>query len=123
MPARSPEEMIRVWSEAFNRGDVEAIVALYEPGATLVQPSGPPVTGHDALRQVFAGFLGGRPRIDATTRKVVQVGDLALTLGDWTLQAKASDGKPRETTGRSTEVLRRQGDGTWRYVIDDPYSA
>jgi ketosteroid isomerase-like protein len=24
--------------------------------------------------------------------------------------------------GNTTEVVRRQADGTWRYVIDDPFS-
>lgn len=115
--------MVRVWSEAFNRGDVEALVALYEPGAALGRPAGPAVTGHDAIRRVFAGIVAGTPRIEATTRRVVQVGDLALTLGDWAVRGKAADGTPREVTGRSTEVLRRQADGTWRHVIDDPYSA
>jgi len=123
MPAKSPDEMIRVWSEAFNGGDLEGILSLYEPGATLVQQSGATATGHAALRQAFTGFLAGQPRIDATTRKVVQVGDLAVTFGDWTLRVRDADGTPREVTGRSTEVLRRQTDGTWRYVIDDPFSA
>jgi len=72
---------------------------------------------------VFTGFLAGKPRIDATTRKVVQVGDLALTFGDWTLHARDADGTAHDVTGRSTELLRRQADGTWRYVIDDPFSA
>jgi uncharacterized protein (TIGR02246 family) len=122
MSAKSPEEMVRVWAEAFNRGDVDALVDLYEPGATLGRLSAPAAIGQDAIRQVFTDLVASRPRIDAVTRKVVQSDDVALTFGEWTLRTADADGHPREVTGRSTEVLRRQTDGTWRHVIDDPHS-
>jgi uncharacterized protein (TIGR02246 family) len=122
MPARRPEDMAQVWSEAFNRGDVDALVALYEPAATLVRRSGPPLYGRDAIREAFTAIVAGAPRIEATTRKVLESGDVALTFGDWTLRAASPDGTTRTVTGRSAEVLRRQPDGTWRHVIDDPFA-
>ena len=32
------------------------------------------------------------------------------------------DGKAVSMAGQSTEVVRRQPDGTWRYVVDNPYA-
>jgi uncharacterized protein (TIGR02246 family) len=122
MPARRPEEMTQVWSEAFNRGDVEAIVALYEADALLARPSGDTVTGHDAIRAAFSGIVGALPQVAARTRRVLQNGDTALTFGEWTLRATNPDGSPRVVSGRSIEVLRRQADGTWLHAIDAPYS-
>lgn len=122
MAAKNPEEMTRVWSEAFNRGDLDALVDLYEPGAVLTRSSGPSISGREGIRQAFTAFLTGRPRIEATTRKVVSMGELAVTYGDWRLRGTNPDGSPRAISGRSVEVLRRQADGTWRYVIDDPFS-
>jgi uncharacterized protein (TIGR02246 family) len=123
MPAKSPEEMVRVWTDAFNRGDVETLVDLYEPDATLVRLSTPAAIGRDAIRAALTGLLANRPRIEAVTGKVLEAGDLALTSGEWTLRTTDVDGTPRVVRGRSTEVLRRQADGTWRHVIDDPHSA
>jgi uncharacterized protein (TIGR02246 family) len=122
MPATSPEEMIRVWTDAFNRGDVDTLVELYEPDATLVRLSAPAAIGRDAIRHAFADLVASRPRIDAVTRKVIEAGDVALTSGEWTLRTIDADGRSRQVTGRSAEVLRRQADGTWRHVIDDPHS-
>jgi ketosteroid isomerase-like protein len=122
MPVMKPEDMTRVWSDAFNRGDVDALIALYEAGATLASPSGPALNGQGAIRGALASFVGGKPRIEATTRKVLIAGDLALTYGNWTLHGRNDDGTPRQLSGQSTEVLRRQADGSWRYIIDDPYS-
>jgi hypothetical protein len=36
MPASTPQEIHFLFERAFNTGDVEAILALYEPGAVLV---------------------------------------------------------------------------------------
>ena len=46
MPASTPEEVQRLFAEAFDAGDVDAAVELYEPNATLViQPGEEPVRG------------------------------------------------------------------------------
>ena len=121
MAAQSPEDMIRVWSDAFNRGDVDALLTCYEDGCTLTRRSEPPITGHSAIRAVFSGMLAGRPIIDVSTRKIVRGSDLALCYGDWTLRAKNPDGTPMTVSGKSVEVLRRQADNTWKYILDDPF--
>ena len=45
MPARNPEELVRLFSEALNSGNLDALVALYEPQATLTPEPGQVVTG------------------------------------------------------------------------------
>ena len=44
-----------------NAGDVEGLVALYEPGAVLAAPSGRLSTGHDEIRRAYAELLADRP--------------------------------------------------------------
>jgi uncharacterized protein (TIGR02246 family) len=122
MPAKSPEEMTRVWSDAFNGGDLDALVDLYEPDAVMTRSSGPVIAGRDAIRQAFTAFLASRPQMEATTRKVISTGEIALCYGDWSLRGANADGTPRAVSGKAVEVLRRQPDGTWRYVLDDPFS-
>jgi uncharacterized protein (TIGR02246 family) len=119
MGARKPEDMARLFADAFNRGDLEALVALYEPGAILVTPGGA-VSGLAEVRRALAAFLASRPRIEISTRSIVTSGDTALVRSGWTLRAPGPDGAPVEQRGLATEVLRCQPDGTWRYVIDDP---
>jgi len=38
-----PKELVREWVNAFNRADVDALVSLYEPDATVIL-SGVPAT-------------------------------------------------------------------------------
>ena len=51
---------------------------------------------------------------------LVEVGDVVLEKSRWTTRGPGEDGKTEESTGLSTVVLRRQPDGCWRMIIDDP---
>ena len=114
MPAYTPGEIHALFEHAFNSGDVEAILALYEPGAVLVA-GGKPVTGHDGIRDAFNVFLSSGARMKLETQAVIESGEgLAVLHGAWSL------GPPSATQGLSTEVVRRQPDGSWMFVIDNP---
>jgi ketosteroid isomerase-like protein len=54
--------------------------------------------------------------------KKVESDGLALTHAHLTLVSIDGDGNPVEFGGRATLVSRRQPDGTWRIVLDDPLS-
>jgi len=121
MPARKPEECDLLVIEALNRGDLEAALAFYEPNATFVQDSGQVVTGRAAIREVMQGYLALKPQFTVEV-KAVQSGDgnLALLRGKWSGTGTGPDGKPITMAGNNAEVVRRQPDGTWLFVIDIP---
>ncbi len=121
MAARRPEDCHRLFAETFSAGQLDALMALYEPRAQLVpQPGQPPVSG-EAARDVLRGFLTLKPSIRIETLSVVKTDDLALLRSKWTLTGTGPDGKPITMANRATEVVRRQPDGTWRFVIDHPF--
>jgi ketosteroid isomerase-like protein len=104
-----PEDLGRYFLERANAGDVEGLVALYEPGAVLASPSGRLSTGHDEIRRVYAELLADRPSFSSAGQQpVIRNGDLALT------STRLPGG------GATVEVARRQPDGSWRWVIDQP---
>ena len=121
MAAQSPAEVHRLFVAAFNAGDLDALLALYEPGATMIPEPGQLVVGREAVRNVLSAFLALKGSMTIETKTVAQAGDLALLHGQWTLTAAGPDGKPATRGGRTAEVVRRQPDGSWRYAIDDPY--
>jgi ketosteroid isomerase-like protein len=108
-PAMQPEDLGVFFLERANAGDVEGLVALYEPGAVLAFPPGRLATGHDEIRAVYTGLLADRPVFSSAGQQpVVRHGDLALT------STRLPGG------GATAEVARRQPDGSWRWVIDHP---
>jgi uncharacterized protein (TIGR02246 family) len=122
MGAQSPEAVHHLFMEAFNRGDLDGLMALYEPGATLVSQPGQTATGVQAIKQALSGFLAVKGVMDIQLKKVLRAGDLAQILSIWTLKGTGPDGMPLKLNGQTTDVVRRQSDGSWRLAIDNPYA-
>ena len=121
MPARKPEELDVLFVQAFNAGDIEAMMKLYEPAASLTPQPGQVVSGTKALREALSGFVARKPRMTLEARTLAEAGGIALTTSKWVLEGTGPDGKPMKAEGQSAEVARRQPDGTWLFVIDNPH--
>jgi uncharacterized protein (TIGR02246 family) len=117
----SPEELHIKFQSAFNRHDLDSILALYEPDAVLISGGGP-VQGTAAIREVYRGILAVRPTLELQTLGVTRAGDLAMLHGKWILHESGSDGIQIRREGQSTETARLQPDGHWLFVIDNPYT-
>lgn len=108
--------------EAINLGDVDAAVALYTNDAVFIPQPGMSISGRAAVQEALAGMMASRPKL-VTHRQEIHVSDGAvLYLADWSMVAMAPDGAtPVEMSGRSTDVLRQQPDGSWLVSIDNPW--
>ncbi|QLY31487.1 YybH family protein [Nocardia huaxiensis] len=108
--AKDPNDLARFFIERANAGDVDGLVALYEPTAVLEFPPGNLATGHAEIRKVYEGFVAHAPLPLHPGRQ-----HPALISGDLALTATTL------TTGEVTaEVARRQPDGTWLWAVDQP---
>lgn len=121
MPGQSPVETVNALVKALNRGDVDAAVAQYEPGASLVVQPGVVATGTIALREALAGFAALKPAITTEAYKVIEAGDIALYCSRWRLRGTDPAGNAVQMGGRSSDVLRRQPDGKWLIALDNPF--
>jgi len=74
MPARTPGDCDRLFEDHVNAGDVEAVVALYEEGASLVQRDGAVATGHAAIRGVITRLVVIRDALRNDVVRVVEAG-------------------------------------------------
>src|SRR5437867_1884832 len=102
MPAQTPADLDRLFGEYMNKGDVDAILTLYEPNAAMPGQTGEVALGTDALRQSINTFAAMKPQLDLKVEKVVETGDIALVYSKWTMKAGA-----QEMSGKGREVARR----------------
>lgn len=107
---------IEAMTNAFAAGDMEGILSTYEPNATVVGQPGQPVSGHEPLRAMFGQFIAQGVAFTYGAHEVVVSGDIAVHFMKWT--APTPDG---EMSALSVAVLRKQPDGTWKMVIDNPF--
>jgi len=120
MCVNDPEELGRLFAERVNAGDLEGVLSLYEESATIVSPDGASASGSDAIRERLEGLLAMAPQITPTSSRAVMAGDVALMSNRWRMSLGGGDGAPTGLDGASTEVARRQPDGSWLYLIDNP---
>lgn len=106
----------RQWEEAANRGDAEAVAALYADDAYFLAPNAELVQGREEIRELLQGLVDmGLANVDFTTVDVGASGDLAYEVGRYSLdlqQPGVSD------QGKYVIVARRQADGSWKLVAD-----
>lgn len=122
-PVRDPEDAHRLFAQYFNSGDIDGLLSLYASDAILMSNDGQPVKGHAAIREGLGDFLASKPQIKLTTTYAITAGDIALLRCEWVITGTAPDGSPIRDAHSSTEVLRRQPDGTWLYAVDHPFGS
>lgn len=123
MPAQQPADVNRLIAEAISTGDREAALALYEAEAAFVPQPGQVVRGREGIATALDAFLALKPTLEIRVSEVIEAGGIALLRSTWTLTGTGPDGRPLQMGGAATDVVRRQGDGTWRYIIDQPWGA
>lgn len=106
-PARDPQDLERLLIARQHAGDVEGMVALFEPQAVVDCGESRFLRGHHEIRQYFAEIVAsGRKFAKGEQQAALICGDMALT------STRLPDGSV------TAEVARRQRDGTWLWAID-----
>ncbi|MEO5708103.1 MAG: DUF4440 domain-containing protein [Alteraurantiacibacter sp.] len=118
-PVTDIDMLYDAWQERFNAGDLEALVDLYVEDVTYINPDGVLMFGKAAVRVDFAGLLSINPRIVLGNRRHYLYRDVALTTNHWRMNFTNAEGVNQELTGGGIEVMQKQADGGWRYIIDD----
>ncbi|MEZ4867173.1 MAG: SgcJ/EcaC family oxidoreductase [Caldilineaceae bacterium] len=123
MPVEQPDELYERFAAALNGNDLEGIVALFDPaGQTIPQPGQPPVGG-EGVRVVMAQCLALKPQIRYEKMNIIEADDIALLRSQWRLRVTPPGGQLMEVTGQGLQVARKQADGSWRILIDNPWAA
>jgi uncharacterized protein (TIGR02246 family) len=117
----TPEQVLQAVVEGINTGNYELLLSLYEPQAAFATQPGKLAHGLAGICESLDGFVAMKGKLDLKVNRVLEVGDLALVIGDWTFTGTGPEGEPVTLAARNADVLRRQADGSWRFVIDNPW--
>jgi ketosteroid isomerase-like protein len=108
--AQQPEDLTRLFVERANEADAAGIAELYETEAVMAYPPGQMTIGRDAIRAVWEKMLSSRPHLEQEAPLPTLIsGDIALT-----------STPPKDAAGARAQVARRQPDGTWLRLLDQP---
>ena len=117
MIVSSPERAVDMLDKAFNEGDLETVLRLYEDAAVVVTEPGKLARGKEELRRFFEEVMASRPRARQLKTHVVEADGIALFLSRWTLASHNSMEAPKRFV--ATTVFRKQPNGEWKVLIDN----
>jgi uncharacterized protein (TIGR02246 family) len=117
----TPEQVLASIVDGINTGNLDALMTLYEPDAAFATQPGMLAHGLPGIRGGLAGFIAMKGALDLNVTRVLEASGLALVIGVWSFEGTGPDGQPVRLTGHSADVLRLQSDGSWRFVIDNPW--
>lgn len=106
---------------AFHDGDIEGVMSSYEPKAMVLFEPGAAITDPAVLREMFQGAFTVNPRFEYSGHEVYVMGDIAVHFAPWSMTGQAPDGTAVKDSGLSVAVMRRQEDGRWLIVFDNPH--
>jgi len=115
MSALQPADVSTLFERRFAEGDLDGLMSLYEDDAVFPTPRGTS-TGHNEIRATLEAYLDSGAKLVFGESLVFPAGDLAMIHTPWTMQMP--DGS--SPSGATAEVVRRQPDGSWKFVIDNP---
>jgi uncharacterized protein (TIGR02246 family) len=119
---QNPADVYSAYLKAFNAADIDATLACYESQACFLARSGRAARGAAELREVYRVTFSNKPQMKFNIRKVVPAGDdLALVVVEWRSKAVSPAGEVKLWSGTATDIVRRQPDGAWKLVVDNPY--
>ena len=121
MPQETPQAVLQSIVDGINAGDLDSLMTLYEPGAVFATQPGKLTNGLPGLREALSSFVAAKGKLDLKVTRVLEGGNLALVIGAWSFVGTGPDGQPLRLAAKSADVLRRQEDRTWRFVIDNPW--
>ena len=121
MSTATPEQVLESIVTGINARDLDSLMPLYESEAAFATQPGSLAPGTPGIRDALNGFISMNGTLDLEVTRVLEVDDLALVVGAWSFDGTGPDGEPVRLQAQNADVLRRQSDGSWRFVIDNPW--
>lgn len=123
-----PEDIHAEFAAAANSGDLDRLCALYEEQAVVIAPPGEEGPsdrreGIAAIRSHLEHLLAMRPTMTILASPTHRHGDLALLSSHWRATVNLPHGGQGELESHGSELARRQPDGSWRLLVDNPGGA
>jgi ketosteroid isomerase-like protein len=105
-------------AEAFNHGDLAAVVALHSADAVLLGPDSPAESGGQAVEEGFKEMLDtGWKNLEFGSVQIGSGGDLGYHVGTFAVDVPTESGSDNRVTGKFLDIYKPDGAGTWKIHV------
>jgi len=117
------EDSARYFQNCVRNGDVEGALDCFDDEAIYVTGIGTFVSGKENIRKALEQVCGLKPDLQAQRSTGFTVDNITAWVDEWTMKATLPDGTKLEMRGTSSDILKKQPNGNWAYLVDNPYGA
>jgi uncharacterized protein (TIGR02246 family) len=118
----TPAAVLDLFVRFVHEGRLEAALSLYEPDAVMVEKPGRMARGTGEIRRALQSLIDSRVALAIEVMQAITASDITFVVSAWSVAATATDGTANPVArGEGTDVMRRQSDGSWRFLVDNPY--
>lgn len=118
-----PTEAVKYFRNCIANGDLQGALSCFDKEATYIERDGQEIKGLVNIEKSMEHLCTWRPEIKGSSHKVTIVGDHAIWVDKWSLKATLPDGDPVEMNGATSCMMKKNNNGIWLWLVDNPFAA
>jgi ketosteroid isomerase-like protein len=101
-----------------NKQDIEGALSYFAEEAVMLAPGRPGVKGRPAIKELLREIYGlGHLTVTLGRNSMAHLGDLAVEIGDYSMQSTRRDRSRQEESGKYVTAWRRQINGEFMITV------
>ena len=116
---KKAEDVHATLANAFNTGNVDIVMSMYDVAGIIVPEPGKPVSGKEKFEEAIKGILSIKGKMEIKTVYCLQTGNIAVGRSEWNI----TDNDEVKISAKGIEVMKQQADGDWKIIVDHAFGA
>ncbi|WP_207423888.1 YybH family protein [Desertivirga brevis] len=118
-----PAGAVRYFRHCILNGNLEGALSCFDTNAVYIEQDGQEIRGLDNIQKSLEHLCSWKPSIKGSRQKFTIVGDMALWMDKWTLEAVMPNGEPVLMNGATSCLMKKNSEGLWLWLVDNPFAA
>lgn len=119
----NPADAVKYFRNCIVTGDLKGALSCFDKNAVYIERDGQEITGLDNIEKSMEHLCTWKPKIVGSKHRVTIVGNLALWVDKWSMKATMPDGNPVEMNGATSCMMKKNEEGIWLWLVDNPFAA
>lgn len=119
----SPVGAVKYFRNCIYLGDLKGALSCFHPEGVYIERDGQEIKGLDNIEKALRGICLWKPDIQGISQRVAIVGNLAMWTDKYAVKAKRPNGDLMEMEGVTACIMKRNIDGIWLWLVDNPFAA
>jgi ketosteroid isomerase-like protein len=116
---KKAEDVHAALANAFNTGNIDTVMSMYDVTGIIVPEPGKPVSGKAKFEEAIKGILAIKGDMKIKTVYCLHTGNVAVGRSEWSI----TDNGEVKVSAKGIEVMKQQTDGTWKIIVDHAFGA